>query len=255
MRILIMGLPGSGKTTLAEKLFNLLSDEEGSCSWANADVVRNFYKDWDFSEEGRIRQARRMRTLADECTNSYFIADFVAPLQEMRDIYDADFTIWMSTIPTGRFEDTNKIFEIPTADIVIDSFNYNVYEIVNLINNQQNSFWCTMATISNLYIDQGSDFGAIVTLQNQDGTPIDLSVYTVKSQFRKSYQSSVAVTFTVTVFNATQGKIRIQLSADASSNVAAGRYLYDVEITSTTTGEKRRVLEGIVVLTPEITRI
>lgn len=112
-----------------------------------------------------------------------------------------------------------------------------------------------MATISNLYIDQGSDFGAIVTLQNQDGTPIDLSVYTVKSQFRKSYQSSVAVTFTVTVFNATQGKIRIQLPADASSNVAAGRYLYDVEITSTTTGEKRRVLEGIVVLTPEITRI
>lgn len=131
-----MGLPGSGKTTLAEKLFNLLSDEEGCCSWANADVVRNFYKDWDFSEEGRIRQAHRMRTLADECTNSYFIADFVAPLQEMRDIYDADFTIWMNTIPTGRFEDTNKIFEIPTADIVITDFDYSVYEIVNLINNQ-----------------------------------------------------------------------------------------------------------------------
>lgn len=108
-----MGLPGSGKTTLAEKLFNFLSDEEGSCSWANADWVRAKYKDWDFSYEGRIRQARRMRDIAYEDTNSYFIADFVAPLPEMRDIYDADFTIWMDTIEEGRFEDTNKAFIPP----------------------------------------------------------------------------------------------------------------------------------------------
>lgn len=112
-----------------------------------------------------------------------------------------------------------------------------------------------MATISNLFIDQGSDFSAIVTLNNQDGSPINLTDFTVKSQFRKSFQSSVAVTFTVSVYNALQGKIRIQLSAESSSAVAAGRYLYDVEITSTLTGEKKRVLEGIVVLTPEITRI
>lgn len=112
-----------------------------------------------------------------------------------------------------------------------------------------------MATISNLFIDQGSDFSAIVTLNNQDNSPIDLTNFTVKSQFRKSYQSSTAVTFTVSVYNASQGKIRIQLPASSSSAVAAGRYLYDVEITSTITSEKKRVLEGIVVLTPEITRI
>lgn len=109
-----------------------------------------------------------------------------------------------------------------------------------------------MATISNLFIDQGSDFSAIVTLNNQTGTPIDLTNYTVKSQFRKSYQSSTAVDFVVTVYNALQGKVRIQLSATASSAVAAGRYLYDVEITGN--NEKKRVLEGIVVLTPEITK-
>lgn len=109
-----MGLPGSGKTTLAKKLSNCLADKEGGCSWANADRVRAKYNDWDFSHEGRIRQAHRMRALADEDTNKFFIADFVAPLKEMRDIYDADFTIWMNTIDSGRFEDTNKVFEIPT---------------------------------------------------------------------------------------------------------------------------------------------
>lgn len=109
-----MGLPGSGKTTLAEKLFALLSDEEGSCSWANADWVRLKYNDWDFSYAGRIRQAHRMRELAEQDANKFFIADFVAPLQEMRDIYNADFTIWMDTIPAGRFEDTNKVFEPPS---------------------------------------------------------------------------------------------------------------------------------------------
>lgn len=119
-----MGLPGSGKTTLAEKLFNYLSNEEGSCSWANADWVRAKYNDWDFSTEGRIRQAHRMRELADEDTNAYFIADFVAPLSEMRDIYDADFTIWMDTILEGRFEDTNKLFQIPEkVDIIVNTQN------------------------------------------------------------------------------------------------------------------------------------
>lgn len=111
-----------------------------------------------------------------------------------------------------------------------------------------------MATVSNLYIDQGSDFNVVVTLKNQDGSPMVLTGYTVKSQFRKSYQSSSATEFTASVYDATNGKVRLQLPAASSSAIAAGRYLYDVEITSPL-GERKRALEGIVVLTPEITRI
>lgn len=110
-----------------------------------------------------------------------------------------------------------------------------------------------MATVSNLYIDQGSDFSAIVTLKNQDGSVINLTGYALAAQFRKSYQSSSATNFIVSAYDATAGKIRLQLSASSSSAVAAGRYLYDVEITSPT-GERKRALEGIVVITPEITR-
>lgn len=110
-----------------------------------------------------------------------------------------------------------------------------------------------MATVSNLFIDQGSDFSAIVTLKNQNGTPINLTGFTVASQFRKSYQSSSFTAFTVTVHNAEQGKVKLQLPAATSSLLQAGRYLYDVEITSPI-GERKRALEGIIVLTPEITR-
>lgn len=109
-----------------------------------------------------------------------------------------------------------------------------------------------MATISNLFIDQGSDFSSIITLTNQDGTVMDLTGFTVESQFRKSYQSSTHTPFTMSVFDATQGKIRLQLPAAVSSGIHAGRYLYDIEISGA--GQKRRVLEGIVVISPEITR-
>lgn len=140
MRILIMGLPGSGKTTLARELFNLLSDEEGSCSWANADWVRSKYNDWDFSPEGRIRQAHRMRELADSSTNAYFIADFVSPLPEMRDIFDADYTVWMDTIQEGRFEDTNKAFippekyDIRITEMDAKKWAYAIVDLIDVIN-------------------------------------------------------------------------------------------------------------------------
>lgn len=110
-----------------------------------------------------------------------------------------------------------------------------------------------MATVSNLYVDQGTDFSAIITLKNQDGSVLNLTGFTVASQFRKSYQSSSATNFTVTIFSAEQGKIRMQLPAATTSALLPGRYLYDVEITSPT-NERKRALEGIVVLTPEITR-
>lgn len=110
MRILIMGLPGSGKTTLALNLFAMLSPD---VLWLNADEIRQKFNDWDFSEEGRLRQSQRMREIADVSNRDYVIADFVCPLPAMRDIYAADFTVWIDTIAEGRFEDTNRVFEPP----------------------------------------------------------------------------------------------------------------------------------------------
>ena len=110
MRILVMGLPGAGKTTLANALCVELFP---NCLWLNADVVRKQFDDWDFSHEGRIRQASRMRDLADNSDKSFVIADFVCPLPEMREIFSADFTIWVDTISEGRFADTNQVFVPP----------------------------------------------------------------------------------------------------------------------------------------------
>ena len=109
-RILIMGLPGSGKTTLAVELMRLLAPD---AVHLNADAIRQINNDWDFSPEGRVRQAKRMRTLADGIIRKYAIADFVAPLKEMRDIYSADYTVWVDTIREGRYADTNAVFQEP----------------------------------------------------------------------------------------------------------------------------------------------
>ena len=113
--VLIMGLPGAGKTTLATELIKLLESRGKSVTWFNADEIRKKFDDWDFSETGRIRQAQRMRDLADEANTDYVIADFVAPLPEMRDIFAADVTIWMATLRAGRFENTNRAFIPPTS--------------------------------------------------------------------------------------------------------------------------------------------
>lgn len=110
-----MGLPGSGKTTLAEELVKTLESRQKSVLWLNADKIREIFNDWDFSHDGRIRQAVRMKRLANGSEDDFIIADFVAPLKEMRDIFDADYTIWVNTIQEGRFEDTNKVFERPES--------------------------------------------------------------------------------------------------------------------------------------------
>jgi len=112
-RILIMGLPGSGKTTLAASLRERLWQEGRTVSWFNADEIRKANNDWDFSETGRIRQSIRMREMADAATTDYVICDFVAPLVEMRNNYKADWTIWVDTIREGRYADTNKMFQEP----------------------------------------------------------------------------------------------------------------------------------------------
>jgi len=125
-RILVMGLPGAGKTTLAQHILDHLQDSykvnelsltpftKAKVGWLNADDVRKKYNDWDFSHEGRIRQSHRMRELADSMTEyDYVICDFVAPLVEMRNNFKADWTVWVDTIREGRYADTNAMFIEP----------------------------------------------------------------------------------------------------------------------------------------------
>lgn len=109
-RILIMGLPGSGKSTLAEPFAKLIGGV-----WLNADKIREEYNDWDFSPEGRLRQALRMKYLADGVVKAgkIAVADFVCPTEKARSEFAADYVIWMDTIKEGRFEDTNRMFEPP----------------------------------------------------------------------------------------------------------------------------------------------
>lgn len=115
MKILIFGLPGAGKSTLAKTLAEKLN-----AIWINADQVRTKYDDWDFSTEGRIRQVHRMCHLSHgvEMAGKIAIVDFVCPFNNTRELIEADFTIWMDTIESGRFDDTNKVFEKPKKDAI-----------------------------------------------------------------------------------------------------------------------------------------
>ena len=112
-----MGLPGSGKTTLANELGPMLNAKR-----LNADEVRKEANDWDFSEEGRKRQSKRMADFAVKLKDAgnFVVADFICPTPEARNLFPADYLIWMDTIKEGRFDDTNKMFVKP------DKFDFHV---------------------------------------------------------------------------------------------------------------------------------
>jgi adenylylsulfate kinase len=115
--ILIMGLPGAGKTTLAETLAPMINAKR-----LNADEVRKAANDWDFSPEGRTRQAKRMADFALKLKSegNYVVADFICPTPEARKLFPADYVIWVDTIKAGRFEDTNQMFIKP------EKYNFHV---------------------------------------------------------------------------------------------------------------------------------
>ena len=105
-----MGLPGSGKTYLANRMQPILK-----AAWYNADIVREMANDWDFSPEGRTRQAKRMADFALKLKEegNFVIADFICPTPKARSLFPADYTVWVDTIQKGRFEDTNQMFVKP----------------------------------------------------------------------------------------------------------------------------------------------
>lgn len=111
-----------------------------------------------------------------------------------------------------------------------------------------------MAAIANLYIDQGSTFSTTVFVKNDDETPFDLTLYTAAGQIRKSYSSSTKVDFTLEIANpATLGQINLSLTPTQTSTLEEGRYVYDIEVTSTTS-TVTRVVEGLVTVSPQVTR-
>ena len=131
-RILVMGLPGSGKTTFSKIFVKMLLNHFADVGYYNADKVREVFEDWDFSELGRVRQSSRMRDLADH--HEVSVCDFVCPTEMTRKKFDPDYVIWLNTITESKYTDTNKIFEIPKRfDMEIKNYNENAVSMITAI--------------------------------------------------------------------------------------------------------------------------
>jgi hypothetical protein len=110
-----------------------------------------------------------------------------------------------------------------------------------------------MATKTNLVIDQGSNFSATIAILDAAGQPFNLTYYTGESQIRKHYTSLTSTSFNVELGGA-NGTVLLSMSSNTTANIAAGRYVYDVEITGGESNTVTRVVEGIVTVTPNVTR-
>lgn len=111
-----------------------------------------------------------------------------------------------------------------------------------------------MAVVSNLSIDQGTSYSVTIEVTDDTGTPRNLSGYTARSQMRRSYYTNSNVSFMANIFNPAEGEITLSLTNTQTSNLRQGRYVYDVELVLTSTGNVERIVEGIVTVYPEVTR-
>lgn len=111
-----------------------------------------------------------------------------------------------------------------------------------------------MASYANLAVDQGADFETTITLEDEHFDPINLSGYTVTGQIRRTYKSTTAYDFTISITNASDGIIRIELPASVTSAMKYGRYVYDIHAANPTINKVYKVLEGILEIVPSVTR-
>ena len=121
-KVLVMGLSGAGKTTLANKLEEHLKTTY-TITRINADEIRSKYNDWDFTITGRLRQAERCKLLAKQSNNDIVICDFIAPIHQSIDIFEPNYIIWLNTVSESQYKDTDQLFENPTkVDKIITNY-------------------------------------------------------------------------------------------------------------------------------------
>ena len=135
-----MGISGAGKTTLADLLTTKLSQLNKTVLRLNADELRNKYHDWDFTIDGRLRQAQRMYNFSEDVIEDIVVCDFIAPIPQSRGIFAPDYTIWMNTKTKCKYNDTNQLFlDPPKYDYCVSDFN-NALHIDNIINDIKTVF-------------------------------------------------------------------------------------------------------------------